>query len=289
MAAEAPVSLSAGGRRICSVCCQAVAAYTCPRCHKAYCTSACYKQHGQQCTEAFYREQATSQMKATRADAEQTQQMMRILKRLHEQGGLEDQPHHRPHGGGSSSSEAGSEDGSEAGSEDEEGPAAAAAAGLDKWLAQSPEFQQLLQQAAAEGDAFEVAPSDLSAELADKLGALALSGRLSHLLQPWQPWWASTAAAELSLNAAGQRVVWCNEQGPALYERLSLQLAAELREQQAMNTPAAAGVQLGVRPVQPLVTQQQQQQQQQQPQKQQMSQVIGGGSSAPASDLYELD
>ena len=85
-------------------------------------------------------------MKATRADAEQKQQMMRILKRLHEQGGLEDQQQHRPDGSSSSSSEAGSEEGSEAGSEDEEGPAAAAAAGLDKWLAQSPEFQQLLQR-----------------------------------------------------------------------------------------------------------------------------------------------
>lgn len=73
--------------------------------------------------------------------------MMCILKRLHEQGGLEEQQQHRPDGGSScSSSEVGSEDRSEAGSEDEEGPAAAAAAGLDKWLAQSPEFQQLLQR-----------------------------------------------------------------------------------------------------------------------------------------------
>jgi hypothetical protein len=62
-------------------------------------------------------------------------------------------------------------------------------------------------QAAAQGDAFEVLPSDLSAELADRLGALALSGRLSHLLAPWKPWWANPAAADISLNASGQRVV----------------------------------------------------------------------------------
>jgi hypothetical protein len=55
--------------------------------------------------------------------------------------------------------------------------------------------------------------------------------------------------------------VWCNEQGPALFEQLSMQLAVELREQQAINTPAAAGVKLGVQPVQPLQMPKQQQQQ----------------------------
>jgi hypothetical protein len=77
-------------------------------------------------------------MKATRADAQQTQQMMRILQRMHQQGDLEQQQH-----GGSSGS--GSELDSEDGSDDEAGTAAAAA-GLDKWLAESPEFQQLLRR-----------------------------------------------------------------------------------------------------------------------------------------------
>jgi hypothetical protein len=83
-------------------------------------------------------------MKATRADAAQTQQMMRILQRMHEQADL-DQQQQQQHGDGSStgSSDAGSEEGSEA---EDEGEAAAAAAGLDRWLAQSPEFQQLLQR-----------------------------------------------------------------------------------------------------------------------------------------------
>jgi hypothetical protein len=53
--------------------------------------------------------------------------------------------------------------------------------------------------------------------------------------------------------------VWCNEQGPAVFEQLSLQLAVELREKQAISTPAAAGVKLGVQPVELPRKQQQQQ------------------------------
>jgi hypothetical protein len=94
------------------------------------------------CCAAACREQATSQMKATRADAQQTQQMMHILQRLHQQAALD--PQQQQQHGSRGSSEASSEDDSEVGSEDEEVPAAAA--GLDKWLAQSPEFQQLLQR-----------------------------------------------------------------------------------------------------------------------------------------------
>jgi hypothetical protein len=82
-------------------------------------------------------------MKATRADAAQTQQMMRILQRMHVQGSQEQQQQQHGNGSSAGSSDAGSEDGSET---EDDGEAAAAAAGLDRWLAQSPEFQQLLQR-----------------------------------------------------------------------------------------------------------------------------------------------
>jgi hypothetical protein len=58
--------------------------------------------------------------------------------------------------------------------------------------------------------------------------------------------------------------VWSNEQEHSVFEQLSLQLAVELREQQAMSTPAAAGVKIGVQPVQPVELPGKQQQQQQQ-------------------------
>lgn len=62
-------------------------------------------------------------------------------------------------------------------------------------------------QAAALGDAFEIQPSDLTPELVAELEQLSLKGQLSHLVTPWQPWWTSPGAAELQLNASGQRVI----------------------------------------------------------------------------------
>lgn len=71
-------------------------------------------------------------MKATKADAGQNEQMMRILQRLHDQ----DNEQHTDEG---SSSHGG-------GSDDEEMDTTAAMAGFDALLAQSAEFQRLVER-----------------------------------------------------------------------------------------------------------------------------------------------
>lgn len=85
----------------------------------------------------------------------------------------------------------------------EQGASRAFAPQLTVWLP----AVLLVLQAAAEGDTFDVHPSDLSPDLAAKLQALCMSGRLSHLVPQWQPWWLSEAAANFTLGATGQRVV----------------------------------------------------------------------------------
>ena len=53
----------------------------------------------------------------------------------------------------------------------------------------------------------DISEHDLSPqELRDFQRAVA-AGRLSHLVEPWQPWWLTAAAKELRLGATGQPVV----------------------------------------------------------------------------------
>jgi hypothetical protein len=48
---------------------------------------------------------------------------------------------------------------------------------------------------------------ELTPELQSRLERLALSGALSYLVAPWQPWWTQPEAAEVQLGVAGQPVV----------------------------------------------------------------------------------
>uniref|UniRef100_K3WZF7 HIT-type domain-containing protein n=1 Tax=Globisporangium ultimum (strain ATCC 200006 / CBS 805.95 / DAOM BR144) TaxID=431595 RepID=K3WZF7_GLOUD len=45
---------AASTARVCRICTQHTARYTCPRCNAPYCSVACYKHHGEACTEQFY-------------------------------------------------------------------------------------------------------------------------------------------------------------------------------------------------------------------------------------------
>lgn len=47
---------SASAARVCRVCTQHAARYTCPRCNAPYCCVACFQRHGDACTERFYEE-----------------------------------------------------------------------------------------------------------------------------------------------------------------------------------------------------------------------------------------
>ncbi|KAF1334068.1 putative zn-finger protein, partial [Globisporangium splendens] len=45
---------AASTARVCRICTQHTARYTCPRCNAPYCSVSCYKRHGEACTEQFY-------------------------------------------------------------------------------------------------------------------------------------------------------------------------------------------------------------------------------------------
>lgn len=220
---------------MCTVCCKQQAPYTCPRCHKAYCSTACYKGHSQTCSEAFYREQATAQLKATRAGPEQTRQMMEVLQRLQKQQ-QQQQPGDSYGGGSSSDADSSRSDSDSDGDSDAslvEGPASQ----LDSI---PPALKRLLKRAQREGAAFDVRPSDLTPELVAELESLSLRGQLSHLVTPWEPWWHTDTAAALQLNAAGQRVVQDMEQ---LHQHVRQQQGSSIVAGAAKgtHTPAGAG------------------------------------------------
>lgn len=122
--------------------------------------------------------------------------MMAVLQRLHDQ----------QQGEGGVAADHSSTDGSSNNSDsdsDEQGPDNNMAYGPPP----GPALKQLLKRALREGASFDVQPSDLTPELMRELEALSVRGHLSHLVQPWEPWWESDAAAALQLNTAGQRVI----------------------------------------------------------------------------------
>lgn len=62
---------AASAARVCRVCAQNTARYTCPRCNAPYCSAACYKRHGDACTEQFFEEHVRSAVALESADARQ--------------------------------------------------------------------------------------------------------------------------------------------------------------------------------------------------------------------------
>ena len=58
-----------------------------------------------------------------------------------------------------------------------------------------------------QGQDVDVQESDLSPEDMAAFERALASGRLAHLVEPWQPWWRSQEAAQISLSTAGTRVI----------------------------------------------------------------------------------
>lgn len=73
--------------RVCRICTQNEARYTCPKCNAAYCSVGCYKTHGESCTEQFYETHVRSEMTLTQkskdsgGDAADERQMQELLER----------------------------------------------------------------------------------------------------------------------------------------------------------------------------------------------------------------
>jgi hypothetical protein len=79
-----PSALESAGteRRICIVCSQNVASYTCPRCNVPYCSISCYREHGTRCTEEFYKKHVASAMRDDTASTNERARVLEMLQRV---------------------------------------------------------------------------------------------------------------------------------------------------------------------------------------------------------------
>ncbi|BDA48131.1 probable zinc finger HIT domain-containing protein 2 at N-terminal half [Coccomyxa sp. Obi] len=168
---------------ICKVCLIQFAKYTCPRCNLQYCSLNCYKKHGDRCTEGFHSENVEKQLRQTITTDEEKRKMMEILRRFNESD--ETLP-------GSDMIEEGEESGAEEGAEE----------GL------SVETLAKLMAQIEQGQDVEIQESDLSPEDLAAFERAVASGSLARLVVPWQPWWRTQEAAQISLSTAGTRIIY---------------------------------------------------------------------------------
>ena len=79
-----PSALELAGteRRVCVVCSQNVASYTCPRCNVPYCSIGCYRLHGTRCTEEFYKKHVASAMRDNTASTNERAHVLDMLQRV---------------------------------------------------------------------------------------------------------------------------------------------------------------------------------------------------------------
>ena len=162
----------------CRVCHRAYAKYTCPRCFTRYCALACYKAHGARCVEAFHGENLGDAMRGLTVEDEDRRRMTEILARHARQD-----------------VDAEEDEGSENRDEDE-GEC-------------DPEGSCVLSEAALEkltrGE--DLTAADLTpAERADFERAAA-AGELSHMVEPWTPWWTLPEARNIQLARDGSRLI----------------------------------------------------------------------------------
>ncbi|CAL8462874.1 g2408 [Coccomyxa elongata] len=168
---------------ICKVCLTQFAKYTCPRCHLQYCSLNCYKKHGDRCTEGFYNENVEKQLRQTTTSDQEKRKMMEILQRFNESDEM------LP---GAEMSEEGEESGAEEGAEE-----GLSAETLAKLMAQIEQGQDV-----------EIQESDLSPQDLAAFERAVTSGSLARLVTPWQPWWRTQEAAQISLSTAGTRIIY---------------------------------------------------------------------------------
>ncbi|KFK28076.1 hypothetical protein AALP_AA8G469100 [Arabis alpina] len=176
-------SSSSSSRIICHVCTKQFAQYTCPRCNFRYCSLPCYKSHNVQCTESFMKENVVDELRQVRSNDETKTKMLEILKRFHseeEDGEIDDM------------------------TDDEEG--------LSSTL---PE--EIVQKILA-GE--EVSLDDLNLEERKGFQRALISGELSKMIQPWDPWWLLPSAQTISLGSKGTKLVQCVEEDDTMVSEI---------------------------------------------------------------------
>ncbi|BBN06245.1 zinc finger HIT domain-containing protein 3 [Marchantia polymorpha subsp. ruderalis] len=169
-----------GNAIICKICQKQFSKYTCPRCNLRYCSLACYKGHSLQCTESFMRENVLEGLHDLHATSEVKEKTLDMLKRLHfDEAGrsiLEDES-------------LATCDDAEAEFEGDEGTF----------------FSNRTLQLIAEGR--DLTLDELSEEERKAFMRSLAAGEVSHLIQPWNPWWLNPLAKTVSITKQGSRLV----------------------------------------------------------------------------------
>ncbi|XP_057840394.2 uncharacterized protein LOC131050228 isoform X1 [Cryptomeria japonica] len=155
-------------RLICRVCQKQFSQYTCPRCNVRYCSVACYKGHSIRCTESFMRENVMDAFHQMEPLNETKQRMLEILKRFH------------------SENEASTSEMEDSDEDD------------------FPLSMEMIQKIAKGRD---ISLDDLSVKDRKHFLQAVASGKLSHLIRPWEPWWFKPGVNKITLSKQGSQLV----------------------------------------------------------------------------------
>ena len=194
-------------KRLCKICDKVEgAAYQCPRCEIPYCSLTCYKSHNQTCTEGFYKDQVDKELKTKTSTYGAQKKMMDKLKNLHlrdvEGGGdfsltstnnFPDDPDNKyaPFQRPFSDYGAAALDDFE---DEEEALFALFDKDIHEKLASLPDLNP---------DSIVQFLSSLPEEKINRFATAALDGTLSHLMEPWVPWWFEKNSSSVLLGASG--------------------------------------------------------------------------------------
>ncbi|KAH9293230.1 hypothetical protein KI387_041563, partial [Taxus chinensis] len=142
--------------------------YTCPRCNVRYCSLACYKGHSLRCTESFMRDNVMDEFHQMEPSSETKQRMLEILKRFHSE---------------SDDSCCEMEDHDE-----------------DDFPLSTETIQKIVEGC-------DVSLDDLSLKERKDFLRAVVSGNLSHMVKPWEPWWLKPRVNKISLSNQGTQLV----------------------------------------------------------------------------------
>lgn len=166
--------------RVCRVCTNREARYTCPRCNTPYCSVDCYRSHGENCTEQFFESHVRSEMQLAsnaRGDDDKKQQksIQELLERVREF--QEDQQQL-----------ADAEDDEEA-------------------------LMERMQELALLDEAGELTLNILTPEERKRFLGEVADGRLGKLVELWSPWWLMPERKYRSETSARRRQLILEEIG----------------------------------------------------------------------------
>nr|XP_028959571.1 zinc finger HIT domain-containing protein 2 isoform X3 [Malus domestica] len=157
-------------RIVCHVCQKQFSQYTCPRCNSRYCSLHCYKvciSRIIRCTESFMKENVVGELGQLGPDDETKQKMLDILKRFHSE----------------------EEETDDMDDDDNAGSALS---------------EETIQKVLSGG---EVSLDDLSTEEKKLFQRAVVSGELSKMIKPWDPWWLKPSARTISFSKEGSQLI----------------------------------------------------------------------------------